>query len=220
MPHHGPVEPVRPGAIVPIALIVGVGWLTMLARGQQLAAAPVPASTAASQPTPAPAAPAQLPTIAVVSPPSGAFALGAKGPVGCPIAMVRGQVVMTQGYGVGSHAPADIWGAVDLAVDDNGDGGADPDASWGATIVATHPGVATATPNSHPAGNHVWIVGDGGWKTGYSHLAEILVATGDQVQAGQPIGLLGSTGQSSGPHLDYQMWHDGVNVDPTPLVDC
>jgi murein DD-endopeptidase MepM/ murein hydrolase activator NlpD len=165
-------------------------------------------------------APVAVPLPAIETVPAGAFAFGAEGPVGCPVAPAAGAVVTTQGYGVGSHAPADIWGAVDLAVDGDGDGAADPDASWGATVVATHAGTATATPNSHPAGNHVWIVGDGGWKTGYSHLAEILVATGDQVRVGQPIGLLGSTGLSSGPHLDYQVWRDGVNVDPTWLVQC
>src|SRR3954454_23379695 len=49
--------------------------------------------------------------------------------------------VMTQGYGVGSHAPANIWGAVDLAIDGDGDGQADPKGSWGAPVYATHRGI-------------------------------------------------------------------------------
>jgi hypothetical protein len=47
-------------------------------------------------------------------------------PFGCPVHPLKGKVIMTQGYGVGTHAPASIWGAVDLAVDSNGDGNADP----------------------------------------------------------------------------------------------
>ncbi len=51
----------------------------------------------------------------------------------------RGAVVMTQGYGVGSHAPAHIWGAIDLAVDGDGDGSAEPGPSWGAALSAPSP---------------------------------------------------------------------------------
>ena len=42
-------------------------------------------------------------------------------PFGCPVQPNAGRVVMTQGYGVGTHAPTAIWGAIDLAVDGNGD---------------------------------------------------------------------------------------------------
>jgi murein DD-endopeptidase MepM/ murein hydrolase activator NlpD len=40
------------------------------------------------------------------------------------------------------------------------------------------------------------------------------------VRAGEVIGLAGSTGEASGPHLDYQVWDGEVNVDPTALVGC
>src|SRR6185436_171601 len=49
--------------------------------------------------------------------------------------------VMTQGYGVGTHAPANIWGAVDLAIDGNGDGQPDPEGTFGTPVYATHAGV-------------------------------------------------------------------------------
>lgn len=125
--------------------------------------------------------------------------------------------VMTQGYGVGSHAPAEVWGAIDLAIDGNGDGAADPDGSWNHPIYATHRGVVRVTPNSHPAGNHVWVTNDQ-YRTGYAHLASFAVSDGQQVQRGDLIGYIGSTGMSSGPHLDYQTWEKQggvwVNINP------
>ena len=121
--------------------------------------------------------------------------------------------VMTQGYGVGSHAPAAAWGAIDIAIDGNGDGEADPRVSDGAPIYATHSGIVEVTPNSVPGGNHVWVRGEH-YKTGYAHLKAFAVETGQVVSRGTLIGYMGSTGQSSGPHLDYQVWKDNVNQNP------
>lgn len=132
-------------------------------------------------------------------------------PYGNPLGVPN--TVMTQGYGVGSHAPANIWGAVDLAIDGNGDGHADPQGSWGAPIHATHRGVVHLARDTYPAGNHIWLEGDH-FKTGYSHLKDFAVQDGQTVEPGQIIGYVGSTGESSGPHLDYQVWKDGVNVNP------
>ena len=126
---------------------------------------------------------------------------------------------MTQGYGVGSHAPSAVWGAVDLAIDGNGDGYAEPGASWYTPVVATHAGVVRVTLDSWPAGNHVWVqASESAWRSGYSHLALVTVVDGQRVQAGEVLGLLGSSGWSSGPHLDYQVWHGDENIDPTELV--
>ncbi len=121
--------------------------------------------------------------------------------------------VMTQGYGVGTHAPAAIWGAIDIAIDGNGDGQADPGASNGAPIYATMHGVVEVTPNSVPAGNHIWVRGEH-FKTSYSHLKGFAVQTGQVVERGTLIGYMGATGEASGPHLDYQVWKDGVNQNP------
>jgi murein DD-endopeptidase MepM/ murein hydrolase activator NlpD len=134
-------------------------------------------------------------------------------PYGNPLQSAR--AVMTQGYGVGSHAPAAVWGAVDLAIDGNGDGQADPQGSLGTPIYATNRGTIKLTPNSYPAGNHVWVIGEH-FKTGYSHLKGFApgLTDGQVVEPGTLIGYLGSTGESSGPHLDYQVWKDGVNVNP------
>lgn len=125
-------------------------------------------------------------------------------PTACPVP--PGRVRITQGYGVGTHAPAATWGAVDLAV-------GDAETSRGQPILATHAGYVIATPNSYPAGNHVWVTGLS-WKTGYSHLAIITVETGMYVQKGDHIGTMGDSGMAFGPHLDYQVWHNGVNQEP------
>jgi len=128
-------------------------------------------------------------------------------PLGLP------NTVMTQGYGVGSHAPANIWGAVDLAIDGNDDGQADPQSTDGTPVYATHDGVVQLARDTFPAGNHIWVLGNR-FKTGYSHLKDFAVQDGQTVKRGDVIGYVGSTGESSGPHLDYQVWQDGVNVNP------
>ncbi len=132
-------------------------------------------------------------------------------PWGNPV--VGGRVVMTQGYGVGSHAPAEVWGAIDLAIDGNGDGAADPNGSIGAPIRATMNGYVKVSADTWPAGNHIWVIGEQ-YKTGYAHLLSFEVQDGQYVQRGDIIGTLGSTGSSSGPHLDYQIWFNGVNQNP------
>jgi murein DD-endopeptidase MepM/ murein hydrolase activator NlpD/transcriptional regulator with XRE-family HTH domain len=150
-----------------------------------------------------------------------AFTLSADGPLGCPVQPTAGRVVMTQGYGVGTHAPATVWGAVDLAVDSNDDGYADHAGSWYQPIVATHDGHVSVSLDSYPGGNYVSVRDPSGvWRTGYAHLALVTVSSGQFVRAGEQIGLLGSTGMSTGPHLDYQVWRSGVNIDPTWLVGC
>lgn len=123
------------------------------------------------------------------------------------------KTVMTQGYGVGSHAPANIWGAVDLAIDGDGDGQADPQGTDGAPVYATIGGVVHLARDTYPAGNHIWLEGDH-FKIGYSHLKDFAVQDGQKVERGQVIGYVGATGEASGPHLDYQVWKDGANVNP------
>ena len=137
--------------------------------------------------------------------------ISADQPWGNPVVAAR--VVMTQGYGVGSHAPAEMWGAIDLAVDGDGDGAADPAGSLGAPIRATMSGVVKVSTGTWPAGNHIWVIGDR-YKTGYAHLQSFAVQDGQYVERGTVIATMGSTGASSGPHLDYQIWFDGVNQNP------
>lgn len=57
--------------------------------------------------------------------------------------------------------------------------------------------------------NHGW-----GVYSGYMHLSEILVIIGDYVEPGQLIGKVGSTGRVTGPHLHWEIWAGGAQVDP------
>lgn len=158
-------------------------------------------------PTPVP------PKVAVARNTGPALNLGDESePSRCPAVPARGRVVLTQGYGVGSHAPAGLWGALDLGVA----GGQ----TAGTTVVATHAGTVQVTMDSWPGGNFISVYGDTGWRTGYAHLDTVLVESGQYVQAGTPIGTIGSTGDSTGPHLHYETWYQGVNLDPSPRLFC
>ena len=67
-------------------------------------------------------------------------------------------------------------------------------------------------------GNYILIDHGGGYSTGYGHLSAIYVTTGQSVQRGQAIGAVGSTGQSTGPHLHFEVRIAGKPVDPAPRL--
>ena len=86
-------------------------------------------------------------------------------------------------------------------------------------IYATAPGrVVYAGPMSI-RGNTTFIDHGQGIYTGYAHQKEINVKVGDLVQAGQIIGLIGSTGRVTGPHLHWDIWVNGNQVDPFDWVE-
>jgi murein DD-endopeptidase MepM/ murein hydrolase activator NlpD len=57
-----------------------------------------------------------------------------------------------------------------------------------------------------------------GVRTRYAHLQSIAVEKGQKVEAGGKVGLVGSSGRSSGPHLHYEILIDGKAVDPTNFL--
>ncbi|HEX3607552.1 MAG TPA: M23 family metallopeptidase [Candidatus Dormibacteraeota bacterium] len=67
-------------------------------------------------------------------------------------------------------------------------------------------------------GNYIVIAHSATVITLYGHLDRLAVAAGDQVRQGQVIGLEGSTGMSTGPHLHFELREDGVPVDPRPAL--
>ena len=81
-------------------------------------------------------------------------------------------------------------------------------------IYAPAPGVVVWAGPLQVRGNTTII--DHGWGvyTGYWHQAGILVQTGEQVETGQEIGSIGSTGLVTGAHLHWELWVSGVQVDP------
>ncbi len=112
---------------------------------------------------------------------------------------------ITQGYDVGTHAPAATWGGLDFA------------APEGTPIYATHSGIVVIVPESWPAGNYLANTNEH-YKTAYAHLSRYTVINGQSVKRGDLIGYVGSTGQATGPHLHYEVWKDGVNINPTAYL--
>ncbi|MDQ1193235.1 murein DD-endopeptidase MepM/ murein hydrolase activator NlpD [Brevundimonas vesicularis] len=68
-------------------------------------------------------------------------------------------------------------------------------------------------------GNFIEVRHPNGMSTLYGHLSRIDVANGDAVASGQRIGLVGSTGYSTGPHLHFEVRRGGAQVNPTKVVD-
>ena len=88
----------------------------------------------------------------------------------------------------------------------------------GTSVKSTMDGkVAYAGWNNQGYGNLV-IVENGAYRTYYAHLSSIPVSVGDEVKAGTTIGLSGSTGNSTGPHLHYEIRKNGVAIDPAPVT--
>lgn len=68
-------------------------------------------------------------------------------------------------------------------------------------------------------GNYVVIRHDNGMETVYGHFSKHIVKKDQFVKAGQPIGLGGSTGRSTGPHLHFEIRYLGLALDPSKIVD-
>lgn len=93
--------------------------------------------------------------------------------------------------------------------------GIDIAAPTGTPVLAPAAGIVTlAETDMYFEGGLIFIDHGQGFNAVFMHLSEVNVAVGDVVEQGQVIGLVGSTGRSTGPHLDWRIrWH-GRNVDP------
>lgn len=118
-------------------------------------------------------------------------------------------VSLTSGFGVRSdpfrggaamHAGVDIPGPI------------------GTPIYATADGIVGRTGWVGGYGNLVEIDHGKGIQTRYGHLSSIVATAGSRVKRGQLIGLMGSTGRSTGSHLHYEVRLDGRAVNPTPFL--
>jgi len=96
--------------------------------------------------------------------------------------------------------------------------GLDFPAPAGTPVRAVADGSVTKVGGSGPYGNHLLIGHGGGLSSLYAHLSKILVDAGQHVARGQTIGRVGSTGNSSGPHLHLEARVNGRAVDPMPYI--
>ena len=93
--------------------------------------------------------------------------------------------------------------------------GLDFTAETGTPVYATGDGVVEiAGSQGDGYGNKVVIKHGYGYETLYAHNSKILVRVGASVKRGQTIALVGSTGKSTGPHCHYEVWKNGVKIDP------
>ncbi|MFL9840381.1 peptidoglycan DD-metalloendopeptidase family protein [Sphingomonas sp. ST-64] len=92
--------------------------------------------------------------------------------------------------------------------------GLDIAAGYGAPIRAANDGTIAFAGRNGGYGNFVRINHSGGMGTGYGHMSRIAVRSGQRVSRGQVIGYVGSTGISTGPHLHYELYRNGVAINP------
>jgi murein DD-endopeptidase MepM/ murein hydrolase activator NlpD len=118
---------------------------------------------------------------------------------------------ISQGFGcttysfepVDPNCPGGHWhSGIDLAAD------------RGTPVRATMGGVATVIRSAAGYGLHVIINHGNGLQSLYAHLDSVTVASGEAVSSGQVIGAVGSTGNSTGPHLHFEVRRDGIAEDP------
>ncbi|RTY89970.1 M23 family peptidase [Flavobacterium sp. RSP46] len=95
--------------------------------------------------------------------------------------------------------------------------GTDYAAPHGTPITTTASGVVEQSGFTAGNGNFVKVKHNGTYSTQYLHMSKILVRRGQRVSQGQVIGLVGSTGLATGPHVCYRFWKNGRQVDALRL---
>jgi murein DD-endopeptidase MepM/ murein hydrolase activator NlpD len=123
---------------------------------------------------------------------------------------IQGASNFTSGFGVRSdpfRGRAAMHGGIDLA------------GAYGTPVYATADGiVARSEWNNGGYGNLVEINHGEGIQTRYGHLSRLIAQPGQRVRRGELIGLMGSTGRSTGSHLHYEVRIDGRAVNPIPFM--
>lgn len=121
---------------------------------------------------------------------------------------------LSQGYG-----PTTLWFEPAYQGFPHFHTGLDMVLPMGSPVLAADDGVVVLVGQGTTGyGNYVVIEHAGGLTTLYGHLAQPLVKRGDTVVQSQPIGLEGSTGNSTGAHVHFELRIDGKPVDPTPYL--
>ncbi len=90
----------------------------------------------------------------------------------------------------------------------------------GSKVIAVASGVVTWSSDRYGYGNLVEVNHGNGYVTRYGHNKEILVAVGDKVAKGEDLALMGSTGRSTGPHVHFEVLHNGRSKDPVKFINA
>jgi murein DD-endopeptidase MepM/ murein hydrolase activator NlpD len=98
-------------------------------------------------------------------------------------------------------------------------GGVDLGGMEGMLISSSGPGVVAYADWQGGSGMHVIVVHPNGYRTHYSHLSRIFVEPGQTVDEASPLGLMGSTGRSTGPHLHFAVSRHGAFFDPLEVLE-
>lgn len=96
--------------------------------------------------------------------------------------------------------------------------GIDLAAPTGTPIGAGMAGRVTSVGYSPVFGNYVIISHHSNYRTLYAHMSSVRTRTGAYVSTGQTVGYVGNTGQSTGPHLHFEVYKNGVTVNPLQLM--
>ncbi|NLE98601.1 MAG: M23 family metallopeptidase, partial [Propionibacterium sp.] len=97
--------------------------------------------------------------------------------------------------------------------------GTDFGAPCGTPIRVPWAGTVTGTGVSVGYGYRVHVRHDDGLATAYAHLPRFDVGVGQRLGAGEQVGVVGTTGYSTGCHLHWMAWQSGALVDPMTLID-
>ena len=117
---------------------------------------------------------------------------------------------LTSGFGFRTHPTTgqpDFHRGIDIA------------APAGSDIYSAYPGTVAEIGNSAIYGNYIRIQHSDTVSTVYSHCSEILATLGAEVRQGERIATVGSTGITTGPHLDFELLVQGVYVNPLLAFD-
>jgi len=88
---------------------------------------------------------------------------------------------------------------------------------WNTPIYASANGTVTRAGVNGAYGKFIEINHGNGFRSRYGHLSKIKVKKGEQVTLEQEIGLMGSTGRSTSPHLHYEIWFNGKPINPMKI---
>jgi murein DD-endopeptidase MepM/ murein hydrolase activator NlpD len=136
-------------------------------------------------------------------------------PTGPLLLPVKG-ATLTQPFGC-SELEIEPWS--DACASHHFHSGVDLAAPSGTPIYAATSGLVAIHRERGGYGLYLLLSHDARLSTLYGHLDWPLVQAGNLVTAGQPIALMGSTGNSTGPHLHFEVRIAGVPVDPLPLLN-